>query len=236
MSNLNSSKMKKDSQKKIAFKNPVYDESPVSKLYFHDSSHLSQYELIMALTGINDTNVVDNLLEYCDNSLSVLSRMSCVRLSQVFGIGKSRAASIVAAFELGKRFASELAREKTSIKQSVDIFDYMRHIFTNLDHEEFWILYLNHGHKIIKPVRVSQGGISETSVDIRIILRNALELTSTSFVAIHNHPSGNLKPSTEDIKVTNKIKQAALLMDITLLDHIIVGDAGYYSFADDANL
>ena len=229
--------MNKNFQSTIAFDYPNYQEySPVAKLVLKDSSYLSKLELISVILGKKDIKAVGPLLAACDNSLDNLSKIPIGELAKIPGIGVYKASVIIAAFELSKRLIAEKSIPKVSVKSSLDIFDYMSPVFSDLQYEEFWILYLNHGHKIIQAYKNSQGGINQTTVDVRLIIKKALELCSTVICISHNHPSGNINPSNEDIKITKTIKDAARLMDITTLDHVIIADTKYYSFADEGIL
>ena len=229
--------MNKNFQCNIAFDYPNYQEySPVAKLVLKDSSYLSKIELLSVILGKKNATSVGPVLEACDNSLDNLSKIPIGELAKIPGIGVYKASVIIAAFELSKRLLAERSIPKVAIKSSLDIFDYMRPIYSDLQYEEFWILYLNHGHRIIQAYKNSQGGINQTCVDVRLIIKKALELTSTTLIISHNHPSGNVNPSNEDIKITKRIKDAATLMDITTLDHVIIADSKYYSFADEGIL
>ena len=212
------------------------DYNPIAKLIVKDSSYLSKIELLSVILGKKDVNSVAPLMERCDNNLENLSKIPVQELAKLPGIGLYKASVIVAAFELSKRFESERRIQKESIKCSYDIFSYMASMLSDCEHEEFWILYLNHGHKVLMPVKNSQGGISSTIVDIRLILKKALEINSTVIALCHNHPSGNVKPSTEDINLTKKLKEGAGTMDITILDHVVFSGNTYYSFADEGIL
>jgi len=210
--------------------------SEQKKLSLHENSVLSNNELISLITGIKDFTIIQNILTSADNSLKNLSLLSPFELVQFKGIGQSKAIALISAFELSKRLAEERTNAMTKINNSLEIKDFMTGFFTNAICEEFYIIYLNHGHRIIRAVRHSKGGLAETAVDLRLILKGALDCNSTTIVLSHNHPSGNVNPSNEDIKITQKVKTAAKLMDITLLDHVIVTDHNYYSFADEGTL
>ena len=189
------------------------------------------------VTGRNrPLNFQKKSLNRLDHKLNKLGKLSLNDLQKFKGIGEVKAISIIAALELGKRRKSEEIIEKQKISSSLDIFDFYRSKLGDLDHEEFWILFLNNGHRIINDYKLSIGGITETAIDLRLILKNALERLATAIVACHNHPSGNTKPSNEDIKITKKIKDACKLMDIVLLDHLIISDSNYFSFADEGIL
>lgn len=155
---------------------------------------------------------------------------------QFRGIGEAKAVSITAALEIGRRRKDEDAPVQSVIQSSRDAFAIMQPIVGDLMHEEFWILLLNRSNRLIEAMRTSQGGISGTVTDIRMILKNAILRTASSIVLCHNHPSGNLKPSRADLDITKKMNEAAKMMDLKVLDHIILADRDYFSFADEGLL
>ena len=149
------------------------------------------------------------------------------------GIGEAKAISIMAAMELGRRRRAEEAIELKKITSSKTIFELMQPIIGELPHEEFWVLYLNNGNKVLSKSQQGKGGITGTIIDVRLVFKAALELGATALILCHNHPSGNLKPSEADKQITKKLKEAGKHLDIQVLDHVIVGENGYYSFADE---
>lgn len=165
-----------------------------------------------------------------------LGRKSVEYLQQFKGIGEAKAITIVAALELGKRRKESDVFNKNKITGSKDAADYFQPILGDLNHEEFWILLLDRGNKIKDNFRISQGGISGTVIDVRIILKAAIEKQASSIILCHNHPSGTLQASDADLKITRKISEAAKLMDIAVLDHIIIGNDKYLSMADEGIL
>jgi DNA repair protein RadC len=149
------------------------------------------------------------------------------------GIGEAKAISIIAALEIGRRRKSEDVIVKTSIASSTHLYEYIKPVLEDLPHEEFWIVLLSRANKIIDKQLIGRGGISETTADIKLIFKKSIESLASGIILAHNHPSGNLKPSQSDINLTNKIIEASKLMDIKVLDHLIIGDGNYYSFADE---
>ena len=174
--------------------------------------------------------LMKRLLSDCKNNLNTLGKMTIHDLCQYNGIGKAKAISILAACELGKRRQMENPEERPDLGTATRIYNHMHPIMQDLDVEEFWILLLNQHYRLIKKVKISHGGITETAVDIRIIIREAVMANCTILAACHNHPSGNLSPSRQDEELTLSIKRACELMHIHFLDHIIVTDGLYYSF------
>jgi DNA repair protein RadC len=157
-------------------------------------------------------------------------------LKRFKGIGEAKAITIIAAMELGRRRNQSVALELEKITCSRDVANYLRPAIGDLPHEEFWVLFLNRQNKILEKVMLSKGGMTGTVIDVRLVLRQALEKRATSLIFCHNHPSGNLEPSDADRKITRQLKEAAAVMEIPLLDHLIITQAGYYSFADEGIL
>ncbi|MFV0540047.1 MAG: RadC family protein [Aestuariibaculum sp.] len=231
------------SEKKTSFsiKNWSEDDKPREKLLNKGKSVLSDAELVAILIGSGSRNesavaLCKRILASADNNLNALGKMSVAQLMAFKGIGEAKAITIVAALELGRRRRGEEALEKKKITSSVAVFELMQPIVGELEHEEFWIIYLNNSNKIIQKNQLSKGGISGTVVDVRLVLKTALEVGATALILVHNHPSGNLKASEADIKITQRLKQAAQSLDIKVHDHIIVTENEYFSFADEALL
>jgi DNA repair protein RadC len=170
------------------------------------------------------------------NNLNALGKQSLSQLMQFKGIGEAKAISIIAAMELGRRRRSEDAVELLKITSSKVIFELMQPIIGELPHEEFWIVLLNNSNKVISKTQLSKGGITGTIVDVRLVFKIALEMGATSLILCHNHPSGTLKPSDADIKITQKLKRAGESLEINVLDHLIVTENSYFSFVDDGIL
>ncbi len=221
-----------------------YDDRPREKLANSGPAALSKAELLAILIGSGNpeetaVELMQRLLADCDDSLRTLGRMSIAELtaSRYKGLGPAKAITILAACELGKRRALEAAEEKRNIATSKDIFNLMHPIMQDLPHEEGYAIYMRADHSVIgRPYLISRGGIAETNVDIRLMLREALMRHATTFAFIHNHPSGNIRPSNADNKLTERLSKAAKLMDIRFLDHVIVTPDNYYSYRDNGQL
>ena len=217
------------------------EDRPREKLLVKGIQSLTNAELIAILIGSGQQNesaveVAKKVLYLSGHNLNDLAKLSIKDFVSVKGIGTAKAITLQAAFELGRRRNFAESREKTRITNSQDAVKYLQPIMEDLKHEEFWVLYLNRSNKVIDQKKISQGGISGTVIDVRIILKNALETLSSSIIIGHNHPSGNLQPSEADILITKKIKDAGSVMDVQVLDHLIIGDQKYYSFADEGML
>ena len=217
------------------------EDRPREKLYQKGTSSLSDAELLAILigSGTKSRSAVDlgrELLSMADNNLNSLGKLSISDLTKIRGIGNARAVTIAAALELGRRRKLAEMPEMPQIKCSRDVFDLVTPVLSDLSHEEFWILFLNRSNKVINRMKLSQGGISGTVTDVRMIMKKAIENLASGIIVCHNHPSGNLSPSESDTRITQKIKEAGNLMDIQLLDHLIISDKDYYSFADNGLL
>ncbi|UJH89764.1 DNA repair protein RadC [Antarcticibacterium sp. 1MA-6-2] len=216
-------------------------DRPREKLMQKGKLALSDAELIAILigTGNSKESAVDlsrRILSTTNNNLNHLGKLSLQQLMKFKGIGEAKAVTILAAMELGRRRRSEEALEKVKISSSSSVFEILQPVLGELDHEEFWILYLNNANKVIEQYQISKGGITGTLVDVRVTLRKALELGAVSLILAHNHPSGNLNPSEADKQLTRKLKTASESLDIRVLDHIIVTEKSYFSFADEGIL
>jgi len=222
-------------------KNWSVEDRPREKLLKQGIQYLSNAELLALVigSGTREMNAVELsrlILSSAGNNLSELGKFSVDDLIKTKGIGVAKAITLVAALELGARKGRSYIGEKVIIKSSQSAFDILHTHLGELEHEEFWIVILNRAHKVIDTIKISQGGLTGTVIDTRMILKYAIDKRATSLIVSHNHPSGNRKPSEADINITKKIKNAAALMDITLLDHIIVADKTYFSFADEGLL
>jgi DNA repair protein RadC len=199
---------------------------------------LSDAELIAILlsSGNREESAValsQRILASVNNNLSQLGKQSIKQLMDFKGVGEAKAIAITAAMELGRRRRQEDALENNKITSSLSVFECMQPIIGELPHEEFWIIYLNNSNKVIQKHQLSKGGITGTLVDVRLVLKTALEVGALSLILVHNHPSGTLKPSKADKDITQKLKVAAQSLDIKVLDHIIITEKAYFSFADD---
>ncbi|WP_417939572.1 RadC family protein [Flavobacterium sp. RS13.1] len=216
------------------------DDRPREKLMLKGKNALSDAELIAILIGSGSRNesAVDlskRILASAD-TLNSLGKMSLGQLTNFKGIGEAKAIAIIAALELGRRRRAEDAVELTKITSSKIVFEIMQPIIGELPHEEFWVLFLNNSNKVILKSQLSKGGISGTIVDIRLVFKVALENGATGLILCHNHPSGGLIPSDADKQITRKIKQAGDSLDVKVLDHLIITETKYYSFADEGIL
>jgi DNA repair protein RadC len=214
------------------------DDKPREKLMLKGKSVLSDAELIAILIGSGSRNesAVDlskRILASVDNNLNALGKLSLSQLIQFKGIGEAKAISIIAALELGRRRRGEDAVELKKITSSKIIFEIMQPIIGELPHEEFWIIYMNNSNKVIAKSQLSKGGITGTLVDVRIVFKSALEMGATALILCHNHPSGTLIPSDADKQITRKLKLAGDSLEIKVLDHLIIIENSYFSFADE---
>jgi len=230
-----------DEYANLSIRNWAVEDRPREKMMNKGIQSLSDSELIALLIGsgthkISAVELARQVLNKAGNNLDKLGKFSISDLKKLKGIGQARATSIVAALELGRRRKSTETPEAEKITGSADVFNLMHPALSDLSYEEFWVLMLNRANRVIEKHRVSQGGITGTVTDIRMILKMALENLATSLILCHNHPSGNLQPSEADISITRRLKESASLMDITLLDHIIVAGRKYFSFADESLL
>jgi len=217
------------------------EERPREKLVLKGKSALLNNELLAILIGsgtpkVSAVDLCAQILEYVNNDLIQLGKLSVLDLQKFKGIGEAKAICIVASMELGRRRQAENVGVVNTIKSSKDIYAVLLADLSDLISEEFWIIYLNHRNKIIGKEKISAGGLTATIVDIRMLFKGAVERLATSIILAHNHPSGTLKPSQADIKLTNKIKEAGQILDVQILDHLIISDTGYYSFADEGML
>lgn len=233
--------MENDKKNSSPIKNWSVDDRPREKMLLKGAAALSNSELVAILinNGTKEESAVDlakQILKLGKNNLDELGKLSLKEFQKVRGIGTAKAIAIAAALEIGRRRASSALYEKTIVKTSADIATFLRANLKDLSHEVFMAIYLNKSNKILNYKIISSGGLTGTVADPRMILKAALEEGATSIVLCHNHPSGNLKPSVADEMLTRKIKDGAALIDIRLIDHIIVSNEGYYSFADEGML
>ena len=225
----------------FSIKNWSQDDQPREKLRDKGKIVLSDAELVAILigSGSREESAVDlckRILASVDHNLNALGKLSLTQLMEFKGIGEAKAITIAAAMELGRRRRLEDAVQLDKITSSRSVFDVMQPILGELPHEEFWILYLNNSNKVIQKNQLSKGGITGTLVDVRLVLKSALEVGATSLILCHNHHSGTLKPSQADKDITQKLKNAAQSLDIKVLDHLIITEKTYFSFADESIL
>jgi len=214
------------------------EDRPREKLLKSGVQSLSNAELLALLigSGTRENNAVDlarNILASVRNNLYDLGKLKTEELIEIRGIGLARAITLQAALELGTRRNGSYGEEKILISNSVSAYELLYPVIGELEHEEFWIIILNRAHRVLKTEKISQGGLTGTVIDTRMILKHALDKRATSIIISHNHPSGNKTPSEADVEITKKIKSAAEIMDIMVLDHIIVAGKTYFSFADE---
>jgi len=217
------------------------EDRPREKLSDKGLSALTDTELLAIIlrSGSSFETVVSlsrRMLSLAGNSLDSLGRMTVQELTRLKGMGPAKAMSIVCAFELGRRRAREESPARFTIGSSKDVYQFCSHLVMDIPHEEMYVILLNRANVIIGNFKVSQGGISAAVVDIRLILKPAIESLASGIILVHNHPSGNLNPSREDKQVTTRLKEAAKLMDISLLDHLIIAGKLWFSFADEGIL
>jgi DNA repair protein RadC len=227
-----------ENQNSFSIKNWSDDDKPREKLILKGRSALSDAELIAILIGSGSRNesaveLSKRILASVNNNLNELGTLSIQKLMQFKGIGEAKAVSIAAALEIGRRRRGEDAKKITKISSSKSVFELLQPFLGELPHEEFWIVYLNNSNKVLQSTQQSKGSITGTLVDVRLIMKVALELGAVALILAHNHPSGTLKPSEADKQITQKIKNAAAGLDIKVLDHLIITQTEYFSFADE---
>ncbi|MDF0708969.1 RadC family protein [Flagellimonas okinawensis] len=227
-------------QEKLAsfsIKNWADDDRPREKLVQKGSSVLSDAELIAILIGSGSRNesaveLAKRILASVNHNLNELGKLSVNQLMRFKGIGEAKAVTIAAALEMGRRRRLEDNVKITQIKSSHDVFELLYPLLGELQHEEFWVVYLNNSNKVVHKAQLSKGGITGTLVDVRLVLKQALELGAVGIILAHNHPSGTLQPSKADKQLTQKLKMASEALDIKVLDHLILSQQQYLSFAD----
>ncbi len=217
------------------------DDRPREKLLAKGRAALSDAELLAIIIGSGSRedsalSLSRRILSSVQNQWNVLARLSISQLCKFKGIGEAKAISIVTALEIGKRRQAESPAEKVQFRSPQKVFSYIQSFLSHLSQEEFWVIYLDTKLNEIKKEQISKGGINNTIVDIRIVLKHALECGAVNLILTHNHPSGNIKPSQEDKAITKKLKKAADLLNIKVLDHIIITDQEYYSFSENGDL
>jgi DNA repair protein RadC len=225
-------------ENKISIKSWAEEDRPREKLNNQGRRALSDAELIAILIGSGSRNesaveLSKRILHHYDNDLQKLGKVSVAELSKFKGIGEAKAISIIAALELGRRRGDTEIKAPEIVNGSRSVYNVLRRHLVDLNHEEFWILLLSRNCKIIAKELISKGGLSGTVADPKIIFSIALQHQASSIILAHNHPSGNLKPSQQDIDLTKKIHAAGRILDIGVLDHLIITDGGFFSFADE---
>jgi len=225
----------------FSIKNWSDDDKPREKMVHKGKSVLSDAELIAILIGSGSRNesaveLAKRILASVNNNLNELGKLSIKQLMQFKGIGEAKAVTIAAALEVGRRRRGEEAQKITKISSSKDVFELLQPTMGELPHEEFWIVYLNNSNKVMQMAQLSKGSITGTLVDVRLVMKQALELGAVALVLAHNHPSGTLVPSEADKQITDKLKTASIALDIKVLDHLIITQNDYFSFADETIL
>lgn len=223
---------------KLSIKNWAVEDRPREKMLSKGIRALSDAELIAILIGSGNSKetaveLSRRILASVNNNLNDLAKLSVDDLRKFKGIGEAKAINIMSALEVGRRRKESEPEEKIQINGSGDVARIFQPLLGDLPHEEFWVLMLNRSNRVIDKQMVSQGGVSGTVIDVRIILKAAVERLSSAIILCHNHPSGNLQASDADRTITKKIKEAGALMDIPVLDHVIIGNEKYFSFADE---
>lgn len=226
-----------------SFKIKTWKEAdrPREKMMAHGSSYLTDAELLAILIGhgSRDENAVElcqRMLHSVDYDLADLSRLTLGDLMKFKGIGEAKAVSIKAALELGRRRQQADQRDRVKIGNSQDVYHYLKSRLEDLNYEEFWVLLLDRSNKVIGHQMISRGGVSGTMVDAKLVFKPALDRLASHLILCHNHPSGNLQPSMQDITLTKKLVQAGKHMDVSVLDHVIITAHGYFSFADEGKI
>jgi len=217
------------------------DDLPSQKLLLKGNGSLSDAELLSIIigsgvSGENSLDIAMKTLSICGNNLCEFWKFSVSDLQKIKGIGEKRAVKIAAMFALARRRNESEVIFKNKISKSQDAFEIFHSLMGDLPYEEFWLLLLNRANRVVRKVKISEGGVSGTVVDPKKIFQICLEQHATSIILGHNHPSGAVTPSEADNKITKKIKDCGLLLDVAVLDHIIVGDDRFYSFADEGTL
>jgi len=214
------------------------EDRPREKLLYRGKKQMTDAELLAIILGSGSINLsavelAKQILISCSNSLNKLSKCSVNDLCKFNGIGNAKAISIIAALEIGRRTINLAQKKSEKIQSSNHAYRLFERNISDLRHEEFWVAYLNRNNQVIEKSQLSRGGITGTVADVRLIYKKGLENGACGIIVAHNHPSGNLKPSQADIKLTNKIKKGGELLDINLIDHLIITEASYLSFADE---
>ncbi len=222
---------------------PQWSEAdrPREKMMQKGAEALSDAELLGILIGSGNTEesavaLMQRILAAAGNDLNTLGKWEVRDFARFKGMGPAKSITVMAALELGKRRKLQERRERAVIRSSQDIYELFHPLLCDLPTEEFWVLLLNQAARVIDKVRISRGGIDQTTADVRAILREALLQRATQIVLVHNHPSGNVQPSAEDRRLTQQVQQAARVMNIRVLDHLVVTDGRYYSFNDEGVL
>lgn len=214
------------------------DDRPREKFLLKGKNAVSDAELLAIIMGSGSRNesaveLARRILDSVGNNFHELSKLSLQDLMKFKGVGEAKAISIATALEIGRRRAAQEVPERKEIGKSLDAYEIFRPYLSDLNTEEFWAIFLNQKNKVIQTKQLTSGGISSSIVDIRVLYKTALEVFAVGIIVAHNHPSGNLKPSQEDLKITKQISDAGNILNIKLLDHLILSQTSYFSFADE---
>lgn len=228
-------------EKKLSINQWDEADRPREKMMAHGASSLSNAELLAILIGSGSAEdsaveLMRKVMDAYGNNLGMLGKATVDELCRYKGIGPAKAITILAASELGKRRAEEKPVERKQVRCSQDIYEWFHPLMCDLPVEECWVMFLNQSARVIDRIRISQGGLAATQVDVRCILREALLKRAVSIVLCHNHPSGNVSPSRDDDRLTESLRRAAETMNIRLLDHLVITDGNFYSYADAGKL
>ena len=225
-----------------SIKDIAVDDRPREKALKYGINSLSATELVAIMLGSGSPgeSVIDlsqRILKSSDNKLSNLVRKTITELTRDYkGVGNAKAISVLAALQLGQKLAEEVYEPNRQVCDSKSAYDLIKHDLAHISHEEFWIILLNRSKRVIGKLKISQGGVAATVVDIKILLKTALEHLASSIILVHNHPSNNLVPSLSDDALTKRISEGGKILDIEVVDHLIVSHAGYYSYADEGKI
>lgn len=225
----------------IRIKELAAEDRPREKMQMNGAKALSDAELIGILLGSGNTEesavaLAQRMLKDADNDLSKIAKWSAHEFMQYHGVGEAKAITLCASMELARRRGAIKPQDLNAIRGSSDVYHMMRSRAMDLPVEKFWVIHLNRAHLVQDITELSTGGVSQTIVDMKVLFKEALIKLSSSIILCHNHPSGNLQPSTSDIALTKRAKEAANLFNISLLDHVIIADSGYFSFSDEGLL
>ena len=226
---------------KLSINKWAVEDRPREKMERLGAEALSNSELLAILIGSGNTkesavDLMKRVMDNCNNNLNTLGKKSISELCEYEGIGPAKAITILAACELGKRRQLEKAEERLDLASATAIYEHMHPLMQDLDVEEAWVLLMNQNFKLIKKVRISHGGISETAVDVRVIMKHAILNNATVLALCHNHPSNNPRPSGDDDRLTTRMKEACKLMRIFFLDHLIITDGRYFSYHEEGRI
>jgi len=220
-----------------SIKDWAVEDRPREKLLHNGTASLSNSELLAILIRAGSVNasavdIAKHILSASQNNLNELGKWGVADYLKFNGIGEAKAITIMSALELGRRRSVEDFLVKPVVAESADVYKLMHPIMVDLPHEEFWAVYLNRANKVVAKERLSKGGVAGTAADVKLVMKRGIELLANSLIICHNHPSGNIQPSKSDREITQKFRDAGVIVELPVLDHIIIAENGYYSFAD----